>query len=206
MTQPPTPPYGAPPRERRRRPSAWWFAVGGTLVLVAIVVFVAVFAWTLTGFLDTDATVDADGRPETIRLEGDDRRMLWLQDGVAQTCTVADPDTGDEVPTRSVGGDFNRSEGGTDWTGSVTFASGSGSVEITCTGGGTVIVGPAPAIGSFVVGLLATIFIPLLLGGTGVVILIVTGVLFATGRPRKDPSTRRRPGRGGPRSGGRGGR
>lgn len=188
MTTPPTPPYGAPPPKRRRRPSAWWFVVGGGLVVVAIVAFVGLFAWTLTGFLDTDATVDADGRPETVRLEGDDRRMLWLQDDVAQTCGVADPDTGDEIPTRTVTGDFTRSEGDDGWTGALTFGPGSGRVEITCTGGGTAIVGPAPAIGSFVTGLLATIFVPLLLGGTGLVVLIVTGVLFATGRPRKDPS------------------
>ncbi|MFA6298649.1 MAG: hypothetical protein WC642_05745 [Nocardioides sp.] len=188
MTQPPTSPYVAPPRARRRRPSAWWFVVGGALVLAAIVSFVGLFAWTLTGFLDTDATVDANDRPETVRLEGDDRRMLWLEDGLTQTCVVTDPDTGDEVATRSVSGDFTRSEGDTGWTGSVTFAPGSGSVEIACTGGGTVVVGPAPALGSFVVGLLATILVPLLLGGGGVVVLIVTGVLFSTGRPRDVPA------------------
>lgn len=190
MTQPPTPPYDARPRERRRRPSGWWFVVGGVLVLVAIVAFVALFAWTLTGFLDTDAKVAADGRAETVRLEGDDRRMLWLEDGLSQTCVVTDPASGEEVATRSVTGDFSRSEGDTGWTGSVTFAPGSGSVEVTCTGGGSVVVGPAPAIGSFVVGLLATILVPLLLGGSGVVVLIVTGVLFATGRPRHDPADR----------------
>ena len=160
--------------------------VGGALVLAAIVSFVALFAWTLTGFLDTDATVDANDRPEAVRLEGDDRRMLWLEDGLAQSCVVTDPDTGDDVPTRSVSGDFERSEDDTGWTGAVTFAPGSGSVDVTCTGGGTVVIGPAPAIGSFVVGLLATILVPLLLGGGGVVVLIVAGVLFATGRPRSD--------------------
>ena len=186
VTPPRTPPYDAPPPVRRRRPSGWWFAVGGVLVVVAIATFVALFAWTLTGFLDTDATVDADGRPETVRIDGSDRRMLWLEDGLSQTCVVADPDTGDEIPTRPVNDDFTRSEGDTGWTGSVTFAPGSGRVEVTCTGGGTVVVGPAPAIGSFVTGLLATILVPLLLGGAGVVVLIITGVLFATGRPRRD--------------------
>ncbi|MDP2772840.1 MAG: hypothetical protein Q8O61_04710, partial [Nocardioides sp.] len=96
------------------------------------------------------------------------------------------PDTGDDVPTRSVSGDFERSDDDGSWTGAFTFDPGSGSVDVTCTGGGTVVIGPAPAIGSFVVGLLATILVPLLLGGGGVVVLIVTGVLFATGRPRKD--------------------
>ena len=190
VTQPPTPSYDAPPPARRRRPSAWWFAVGGALVVAAIVAFVALFAWTLSGFLDTDATVDADGKPETVRLDGDERRMLWLQDGETQTCFVTDPDTGDDVATRKVTGDYTRSNGGSGYTGVVTFAPGSGSVELTCSGGGTVLVGPAPGIGSFVLGLLATIFVPLFLGGTGVVVLIVTGVLFANGRPRKDPTNR----------------
>ena len=190
VTQPPTPSYDAPPPARRRRPSAWWFLAGGALVVAAIVAFVALFAWTLTGFLDTDATVDADGQAETVRLEGDERRMLWLQDGQTQTCSITDPDTGDDVPTREVTGEYGRTNDGDGFSGVATFAPGSGTVEVSCSGGGTVLIGPAPGIGSFVLGLLATIFVPLLLGSAGVVILIVTGVLYASGSPRKDPSPR----------------
>jgi hypothetical protein len=186
MTQPPTPPYGPAPVARRRRPSAWWFVVGGALVVAAIVAGVSLFVWTLGGFLDSDATVPADGQAATVRLDGDERRMLWTNDAYAQRCEVVDPATGDAVPTRPVTGNFTRSEGDDDWTGRATFDPGSGTVEVTCTGDGTVIVGPAPAIDSFVLGLLATIFVPLLLGGGGLVVLIVTGVLFATGRPRSE--------------------
>ena len=154
--------------------------------MTAIVAFVGLFAWTLTGFLDTDATIRADGDARTVELEGDERRMLWLEDGYEQTCEVTDDD-GVAVDTRPVGGDFTRSDGSGDWTGSVTFDPPSATVGVTCDGEGSVILGPAPAIGSFVGGLLATILVPLLLGGLGVAVLIVTGVLFATGRPRRDP-------------------
>ncbi len=195
MTHPPVPPDdGArpaappPPAPRRRRPSGWWFALGGTLLVAALVTFVALFAWTLAGFLDTDATVRADGQPTTVRLEGDDRRMLWLDDDLDQSCDLVDPATGQPVATRPVSGSFTRADGAEEWTGLLTFAPGSGTVEVTCVGAGSVLVGPAPAIGSFVGGLLATILVPLFLGGCGLVVLIVTGVLFATGRPRQDPA------------------
>ncbi len=171
---------------RRRRPSTWWFVVGAALLVAAVVAGVSLFVWTLGGFLDSDATVRADGRTATVSLEGDERRMLWTDDAYAQECEVVDPETGDAVPTRPVTGNFTRSEGGDDWTGQATFDAGSGTVEVTCTGDGTVIVGPAPAIDSFVLGLLATIFVPLFLGGGGLVVLIVTTVLFASGRPRSE--------------------
>jgi hypothetical protein len=183
MTQPPHPPYGPAPVARRRRPSAWWFVVGGALVVAAVVAGVSLFVLTLGGFLDSDATVRADGRTETVRLDGDERRMLWTDDAHAQQCEVVDAATGEGVKTSPVTGNFTRSEGDDDWTGAATFDAASGTVEVTCTGDGTVIVGPAPAIDSFVLGLLATIFVPLFLGGGGLVVLIVTGVLFATGRP-----------------------
>jgi hypothetical protein len=184
MTQPPTPPYGGVAPARRRRPSAWWFVVGGGLVLTAVVAGVGLFVWTLAGFLDSDATLDADGGTHAVRVDGDERRMLWTDDDFTQSCQLLDSRSDEVVDTDPVRGSFTRSEGGAHWTGQSTFDPGSGELEVTCSGGGSVIIGPAPAKDSFVLGLLATIFVPLLLGGSGLVILIVTGILFATGRPR----------------------
>lgn len=161
------------------------------MVLVAIGAFVALFVWTLSGFLKTDATVEADGRPHQVSVPTDRDRMLWFDETVTYPdCQVVDLRSGEEIRLRSVSGDFRRSQGSTgDLVGVHQFDPGSGQIEVTCDGahvGAVVEIGPAPAIGSFVGGLLATILVPLLLGGSGVVVLIVTGVLFATGRPRKE--------------------
>ena len=181
-----SPPYDAAPPRGARRPSAWWFAVGGALVVLAATAGAILFVWTLSGFLDADARVPADGTSHTVALDGDERRMLWTEDGLEQSCQVVQDD-GREVTQRPVTGSFTRSEDGRDWTGASTFDVGSDSVvSVTCTGGGKVVIGPAPAVDSFVLGLLATIFVPLLLGGSGLVVLIVTGVLFAI-RPRRGP-------------------
>lgn len=191
MTQPPTPPYDARSGERRRRPSGWWFVVGGVLVAVAIGTFLALFVWTLSGFLKTDATVEADGRPHEVTVPTDRDRMMWFDETVTYPdCRVVDLRSGEEIRLRSVSGDFRRNNGTAgDMVGVHQFDPGSGRLEVTCDGvsGRTFVdIGPAPAVGGFVAGLLATILVPLLLGGSGVVVLIVTGVLFATGRPRKE--------------------
>ena len=48
-------------------------------------------------------------------------------------------------------------------------------------------IGPAPDITIFVGGILVAVLVPLLLGGAGFVIVVVTGVLFSTrpSRPKK---------------------
>ena len=44
-----------------------------------------------------------------------------------------------------------------------------------------------PTTEGFVGGLLIGILVPLALGVAGLVVLVVTGILFATGRPRHEP-------------------
>ena len=203
MSQSPVPPYAAPPGPpppppvpaRRRRPSAWWFALGGGLLVAAVVVGVALLVWTLKGFLETDATVVADGRPHAVHVGTDGDRMLWLEDGFGQQCSVVDRATGDPVVAAPVVGSYHRSDGSGDWHGALRFHPGSGDLEVTCTDSdGSVLLGPAPRIAGFVGGVFFAILAPLLLGGMGVVALIVTTVLFATGAPRSQPPA---PGRAG---------
>lgn len=187
MTHAPFP----PPPARQRRPSGWWFVAGGALVVSAIVAFAALFAWTLMGFLETDATLEADGQPHLVSVPTDQDRMLWADQTVSRPeCQIVDTRTDELLELRPVSGTFTRSNGSSgDWTGVSRFDPGSGRLEVTCQGvhaGAVVEIGPTPALGSFVVGLLATILVPLALGGSGVVVLIVTGVLFATGRSRSD--------------------
>jgi hypothetical protein len=174
-------PPGQPPLPPKKRPSGWWFVVGGALIVAAVVAAVGLFIWTLSGFLDTDASIDADGDSHRVSTGTDGERMLWLEDSFGQECTIVDLRSGEEVPLHRVSAEYNRSDPSGDWSGFARFDPGSGDLEVTCTASdGVVLIGPAPRIGSFVVGILATIFVPLFLGLLGLAILIVTGILFVS--------------------------
>lgn len=190
------PPSGYPPGYRpppaKYRPSAAWFVVGIGLVLAAAAVAVGMFVWLLVGFLHTDATVSVDGQPHRVTVGTDGDRMLWTS-AAGQSCRVVDLATGQQVPMGRVSGSFTRSDSNGDFTGVQRFDPGSGRLEVTCTpfagprdvaGGDTVLIGPMPRIGSFVVGILVAILVPGLLGLAGFVVLMVTGILWSTRQPR----------------------
>lgn len=192
MSHPPQPPYGAPPpylpppRPKRRRPSGWWFVVGAVLMVTGIAVGITVIVLTVKGFTETDATIRADGQPVRISVATDRDRMVWNHPGEPDACTIVDVESGAEVTTSGPGASFTKSGGSGSWEGVRTFDPGSGELEITCPEtGGEIQVGPAPEFGSFFGGIAAGILIPLLLGGGGFVMLIVVGVLYATGEKRR---------------------
>lgn len=192
MSPPAPPPYGVPlppaAPVRRGRPSGWWFVLGGGLVVSAVAVGIGLFVWTISAFLSTDANIAADGAPHDVTVASDGDRMLWLEDGFGQRCEIVDRTTGESVVLGPVGGSFSRSDGSGDWHGAARFDPGTGSLRVTCDPGeGAVLIGPAPRIGAFLGGIFATVLIPLGLGAVGVLILIVTTVLFATGAPRRQP-------------------
>ncbi|MBI2242592.1 MAG: hypothetical protein HYU55_01060 [Nocardioides sp.] len=181
----PTPSYGPPP-PAKPRPSAWWFGLGIALLVAAVGAGIGLFVWTLSAFVHTDVEVPRDGAPHAVELASDGEQMLWNFDGDSvPACTVADRETGESVPLRAPGGEFRRGAGPVgDWVGAWRFDPVSEHVEVTCsrTGSGPgslVEIGPAPRISSFVLGLLATIFVPLLLGLAGVAVLLVTGILWS---------------------------
>jgi hypothetical protein len=181
-------PPGYPQRPVKYRPSWVWFLVGGGLIVAALVVAVALFAWALSGFLDTDASVRADGQAHTVTVGTDGDRMLWLDDA-GQTCTITDTESGAAIEQRPVSGSFNRNDSNGDLQGLYTFDPGSGHLSVTCDAAGfartgSVVIGPKPAIGNFVLGILLGILVPGALGLAGAVILLVTGILFAT-RPSR---------------------
>jgi hypothetical protein len=177
-------PAGQPPRAPRKRPSAWWFGLGIGLLVAAAVAGVGLFVWTLHGFLDTDARIHADGRVHRVSVGTGDQLMAWVEDGTGDSCSILDTETGEPVPRQSTGGSYTRSDSGGDWHGAFRFDPGSGELEITCDGQGTVLLGAAPRFGSFFLSILATILVPGFLGLAGVVVLIVTGILWST-RPAR---------------------
>jgi len=177
---PPPPPQPAP---QKPRPSGWWFVVGGGLVLIGVAVGVTAFVLIFRGLMQTDASVPVDGQSHRVSVPTDGDRMIWA-DTLAQRprCRVIDHASGAEIPLEPTNGDFERN----DQTAVRSFPPGSGDLDITCTGDPDteIEIGPGTSITEFVGGVVAAIAAPLLLGGTGFLILLVTGVLWST-RPRR---------------------
>jgi hypothetical protein len=185
---PPAYPAGYPQRPQKYRPSGWWFVLGTGLIIVAIGIAVGVFIWLLAAFLDFDATIDADGKPHHVTVGTDRDRMLWT-DSTAQRCQLVDLSTNKRIPLHQVDGNFSTSDENGDFEGFLSFDPGSGNIEITCvqTDGstpGTVLIGPLPRVDSLVVGVLIAIFVPAILGLTGLVIIILNGILWSTRQPK----------------------
>lgn len=197
-------PPGQPPRPQKYRPSWVWFLVGAGLIVVGGVAAVGLFIWTLAAFFTTDARVPIDGRPHTVTVDTDGDRMLWRSDDVFDPgCRVVDTATGEEIRLRPVTSQFTRDTGDGDFVAAYRFAPGSGELEVTCsaTPGADlgsedrlgdpddrqVVIGPAPTVGGFVGGLIATVAVGGLLGLLGLATLIVNGVLWAT-RPARPKS------------------
>jgi hypothetical protein len=159
--------------------------VGGGLILAGLALGIGMFVWTLRGFMQTDATVPADGRAHSISVGTDRDRVLWVRPLDPADCTIVDLATGREVTFTGVAGTFTRSHGSGEWRAGEQFDPGSGELSVRCArSGGPAEIGPAPKIGSFVAGILLTILVPVVLGLLGLVVLIVTGVRFASGGPR----------------------
>lgn len=203
---PPGYPPGRPPLPQKYRPSWAWFLVGGGLILVAVGIGVALFIWALWPFFSTDARVPADGRPHVVTVDTDGDRMLWRDDDVFDPgCRVVDTATGEEIALRPVTSQLSRDTGDGEFVAAYRFSPGSGELEVTCAAGAEpddladptdpdwemgwgeeVVIGPAPNVGGMVVALAAGVIVPGVLGLAGLVMIIVTGILWATrpARPR----------------------
>ena len=183
-----------PPRPVKYRPSAGWFVGGIVLIGLAVVSAVAIVVWLLAGFLDTDATLRADGQPHRVGIGAEGERILWAEDPGTE-CTITDVESGAEVDLRRVGGTFERSDANGDLTGLYRFSPGSGQLDLVCVSPftdlgdpGVVLIGPMPEIENVVLGVLLVIGVPGLLGRAGLVMLLWTGILWSL-RPARPKGT-----------------
>ncbi len=200
MTQPPSQPgqprhqppyqqpYGAPPptpyqQPGKPRPRAVLFVVGGVLLVLAPLVFAGSLLWTLRPLTQSDGVVTADGTPQQVDLPaGEDRGLFLAGDDAGTTCTAVDS-AGTNVEFGFPGGDFTTG----DWRAVNRFHTGAGDLTLTCQSpdpSDQVRIGPLPSTGGLVGGLLVGILAPMVLGLLGLLVLIVTAVLWGTRPPR----------------------
>ena len=153
--------------------------VGCVLLLVGT----AAFGWflyrSIEGFADVEARVPADGAAHQITVTPDDEKFLWVREDSGTECQVLDRGGTVAVTIRPVKGSYTRST----WVAAGRFDSGTGHLTVTCSAGPAEI-GPEVDVASFVINLLLAIGLPLLLGGAGLAVIVVTGVLWAL-RPKR---------------------
>lgn len=164
--------------------------MGGGLILVAVVTFIALLVLVLSRSTSTDdvATLSPTGGPTSLKVEAGEKRMLFNVEGQrTPECTMTDADD-EPVELDPVGSNTTVGTGGRQWTGVATFTARTDRVELTCENvlpGQQVRIGP-PLGAGFVGGMLAAVLLPLLLGGAGVGILVVTTILWISRAPRTD--------------------
>jgi hypothetical protein len=162
------------------RPSAAWFGVGVALVIVA-----AVFAGVGIGrVVHTVTHRDAEfGGPglHRVTLTPDATRAVFVQSGGRHVRCVAVDGSGRRVR-------FDRPSGSATydgWRWVATFDTGDGSLVFHCAGrgAGSVRIQGLPSIGMVFSTLLLGILLPLVLGGAGLLVLLITTILWIV-RPR----------------------
>ena len=190
MSQPPYPPQpppyaGPPPPPRRKRPRKVWFFVGGGLMVLSFVVFLGAVVLTLGPLTQEDASFAVSETPVEVDLPAGTERALFADTGFSVDCTATDG-SGANVEFRPVKGEFTFNQ----WTALSRFNTGDGNVTFDCvetSPGSQVRIGDLPSAGGFVAALVGGILVPLVLGLTGLVMLIVTAIRWATGAPRDAP-------------------
>jgi hypothetical protein len=187
MPYPGSSPYPTmPPAPVRKRPSGWWFAFGGALLVAAAVVF----GFSIVRFVHTVAHTDARfqdiGRHSVTLPAHVDRGLFAVEGRPRPTCSATDG-SGTSIRFRRPDGRFTVNG----WVAVARFDTGDGHVTFTCGDGPTVLsevrIAAVPDGGDFVRLGLVGVVVPLLLGGAGFVVLLVTTIQWFSRRPPRMP-------------------
>jgi hypothetical protein len=181
------PSYPAPlPLPVKKRPRAWWFAVGGLLMLAAVIVFGVSVARFVHHVTHTDAQFRDLGRHE-VTLPPHVERGIYAVVGRPRPACAATYGSGTRIRFRHPSGRFTFDG----WIAYATFDTGDGHVTFTCRGPLIVSdlrIAAVPDGGDLVRLGVVGVGIPLLLGGAGFLVVLVTGILWVTRRaPRPLP-------------------
>ena len=181
---PPTPGWTPPPPPpRRQRPRVLWFFVAGAMILAAPLIFAGALFTVLRPLTQEDAVFAVAESPVQVDLPAGEERALFSTEGLSADCAVTDG-SGRPVDLRPVTGEFNYNE----WTAVWRFDTGDGDLTFDCTGvtgHEEIRIAQLPSTGGFVIGILVGVIGPLLVGGSGLIMLVIVTILWATGAPRQ---------------------
>ena len=156
--------------------------VGGVLLVLAPVIFLGALFTVLRPLTQEDAVFRADGQEHQVSVDAGEERALFSEDGRAVQC-VATTGGGTDVQFRGVNGDFTFNE----WQAVARFDTADGDLTFTCdgvSGSERVRIAQLPSTTTFIAGILVGVIGPLILGLVAIVMLVITGILWATGAPR----------------------
>ncbi|UMG93036.1 hypothetical protein [Nocardioides sp. TF02-7] len=171
------------------RPGTRVLVLGIVLVVLAPVVLVGglVVAWRAV--VGERVDVPADGRPHVVEVAPGEDQGVWTREDEQVGCVVLDPPPGEEpdetrhlVDTDAVGGELTVNG----WTARNRFDSGDGSLVLVCEStlpGAEARVGPVPSVPVTVGLTVGSVFVAVLLGLAGLVLLVV-GLVRRSGSRR----------------------
>jgi hypothetical protein len=163
------------------------------LILLAAVLFAGLLVWTVRDVTQVDARIPVDGRPHQVTVPSDGDRMIFADaSGNRRPCRVTDS-SGREIQQRDLFGDLTVSRNGREWSGLTRFDPGDGEIVVSCrpgpmglrgdpTIGSEVLITPAHDVGGVVARVMATIGLPLIIGGIGLFWGLVLVILMLTRR------------------------
>ena len=151
--------------------------------MLAPIIFAGAMFTMLKPLTQEDAVFAPGDAPVQLDLPPGEERAIST-DSAPVDCSAVDG-TGEAVEFRPIDPEFTWNQ----WTALARFDTGDGQVKFTCTGpaGSHLQLAPLPSPDRFVAGTLVGVWGPLLLGGIGLLMLIITGVRYARGAPRDQP-------------------
>ena len=163
----------------KKRPSWVWFGVGGLLMLVAAVIAGVTFIRLGLDISRTDAVFPASG-VHAVSVPAGTERGLFVEEGRRlPRCSVSDT-SGNPLQFRRPDSRFTYNQ----WVAVRIFDTGNGSLQFDCGQGqpGQLRIARVPTEGDFARAGILGFFVPLVVGGIGFVVVLVTAILFFTRR------------------------
>ncbi|SDT20268.1 hypothetical protein SAMN04488570_3830 [Nocardioides scoriae] len=170
--------------------------VGGVLVLLGAAVLATGLFLTVSRGVATDAVVllRGAGRPVGVGVPVGEERMVFVPRGEpVPDCAVTTAD-GTDLALEPTTTSTTVTTMGRTWVGVATFTSPSAEVRIGCASPVDALRVGSPLGAGFAVGLVATVLGSLLLGGSGLAVLVTTLVLWLSRPPRSDRAPAAAPG------------
>jgi hypothetical protein len=160
--------------------------VGGILVVLAPVIFAVSLFLTERPLDLTEAKFFADGVDYPLSVPAGEKQNIFAPSNVTDIdCKITDS-AGKEVPLEPVLVDSTYSSGREEFTAIASFRSEDSELSIQCSelADSPVRIGQAASLRRLLTGLTIGIVVPLIIGTAGLLILIATGIRYASRPPR----------------------